>query len=138
MKRSRKALARAKLIAEADALVRQLVFARDKHTCVADGAAGVYCSLQQYRVIQAAHIFPKGKHPRLRWHEPNILTMCFYHHMIWQHRNPLEFAAWFHQAYPNRMNELKLADAVATKVDLKELLIGLRLEVEALCPSGNK
>src|SRR5512146_2030381 len=69
---------------EADRLVREFIFARDAYRCVAYGAAGVSCNGNNR--LQAAHILPKGKYPRMRHVPENLLTLCFWHHMNWAHK----------------------------------------------------
>jgi len=54
--------------------------------------------------------------------------------MFFAHRDPIGFAEWFTGKYPGRIEQLRLMAATAAKVDLKELVIGLRLEVANLDP----
>lgn len=42
---------------------------------------------------QAAHIFSRS-HFATRWLLSNGLGLCYYCHIIWAHRNPIEFTLW--------------------------------------------
>jgi 5-methylcytosine-specific restriction endonuclease McrA len=114
---------RAKLISEADQLVRQLVMARDGYKCVRCG---------KDEGLQAAHILPKGHYPRMRFDLLNVLSLCLADHLHFAHKNPVEFAWWLEGKYPGRADQLRVCAAVARKVDLKELIIGLQIEVDKL------
>ena len=58
--------------------------------------------------LQAAHIIPE-EDSWLCCHPLNIMTMCASDHK-WgirsMHKNPLDFAKWFHQKYPVRYAQL--------------------------------
>jgi hypothetical protein len=116
-----------KLKQEIDLLIKAVVLKRDNYRCVASGEAGVKCN-EAERGLQAAHILPKGKYPRLRFNTDNVLSMCFYHHLIWAHKDPLDFARFIREAYPGREEKLRILAQTAAKVDLKELLGWLRAE----------
>src|SRR5437868_924338 len=78
---------------QADLLVREKVFQRDERRCVRCGNSAVIC---------ASHVYPKGKYPRLRWLEINLLTMCLHCHLFWWHKAPVEAGEWFLKTYPER------------------------------------
>lgn len=105
----------------ADALVRQLVFARDGHKCVK-------CGKTEY--LAPSHILSRGKYKRMRWVPDNILTLCNGCHIFWWHKEPIAAARWLEEKYPGLADRLYLADSVATKIDLKNLIAGLRLIVK--------
>ncbi len=42
---------------------------------------------------QAAHIFSRSNHAT-RWEIKNGIGMCYYCHLIWGHRAPIEFTEW--------------------------------------------
>ena len=42
---------------------------------------------------QAAHIFSRG-HLSTRWDTTNGIGLCFYCHLYWAHREPVEFTLW--------------------------------------------
>ena len=112
---------RRKLIEEADRLLKQLVLQRDLYRCVMCG--------RQDR-LQVSHLLPKGKYPRLRFELLNTVLMCVGCHLYWWHRNPLEAHEWLDQRFPGRREQLRIMAATAPKLDLKELIAGLRLEVK--------
>lgn len=118
-----------KLKQQIDLIIKQKAHERDGG-CVARGQAGVDCHRNGFPILQAAHILPKGKHQRLRFELDNVVSMCFFHHLIWAHRDPLAFAAFIHESYPGREERLRELDRTATKVDLKALLAELRLASE--------
>lgn len=124
MKRSRKAIAKGKIVHELDGLVRQFVFARDGNMCVV-------CK-KPSPTLQAAHILPKGRVPLLRFEPYNIMTMCLYHHLHWWHKDVLEAYNWFDATYPGKMENLQIMARTAPRLDMKLLRIVLQKEVEAL------
>jgi hypothetical protein len=124
MKRSRKAIAKAKEYAELDGYVRKIVFARDGNVCVVCGKPSP--------TLQAAHILPKGRYPRLRFDPFNVLAMCFHDHMARWHKDPMWAAAWMEGRYPGRYDLLLFMARSAAKIDVKLLRIVLQAEVAAL------
>lgn len=102
-----------------DLHVKAIALERDGHQCVVD-VEGARCKRGP---LSACHVLPKGRYPRLRFEVENIFSACYYHHIIWQHRHPLEFAAWFHSKYPGRYERLQVMAATSRKVDLKELAL---------------
>ena len=120
---SKKSSDRKRMISELDQLVRKLVMERDNNECVRCG---------KKILLAAAHIFPKGKYPRLRFELLNVLSLCYYDHMEFGHKDPVGFTQWLEGKYPGRIETLREMSSTAAKLDLKELLIALRLEVKAL------
>lgn len=114
--RSKATKARRSLMLECDRLVREQVFARDGFKCVRCGGD---------KHLHAAHVLPKGSHPRMRFMPINVLTMCLHDHIFWCHKDPLAFTEWFKQKYPERYIELLIWDRQAPKIDLKQLKIEL-------------
>lgn len=108
---------------ECDALVRQLVYARDGLQCVKCGGT---------KALTPSHILAKGHCKRLRWDPHNILTMCWPCHCYWWHDNPAGAMLWMEEHYPGRLQTLREIAATAGRIDLKELAIALRLEVQNL------
>ena len=41
----------------------------------------------------AAHIFSRNNFST-RWNLKNLITLCYYCHIYWAHRNPAEFVSW--------------------------------------------
>ncbi len=48
---------------------------------------------KKVRSSQAAHIFTRNN-LSTRWEKRNGLGLCFYCHIFWGHRNPIEFTEW--------------------------------------------
>lgn len=109
-----------KLKQQCDMIVRTKVFERDGDAC---------CRCGTDDNLQAAHVYPKGSYPRLRFLEVNILCLCLRDHLYWAHKSPIEFSEWFLKAYPERAAQLRLLKDTAPKVNLKELLAELRSEI---------
>lgn len=98
---------------QADLVVKDLVLIRDNGRCVRCGAI---------TNLHAAHVYPKGRYPRLRFLEINLLTLCMADHLFWAHKCPIEFAEWFLKTYPERAEQLRMLKDTAPKVNIKELL----------------
>jgi ribosomal protein L37AE/L43A len=103
---------------ELDLFVREKVFERDGWKCVKCGKSKV----SGISVLQVAHVYPKGKYQRLRFEIDNLLSLCYACHMIWLHRNPMEFSSWFRANYPERARKLEFLKDAAAKVNVKEAL----------------
>jgi 5-methylcytosine-specific restriction endonuclease McrA len=101
----------------ADALITALVFDRDENKCVRCGGTNA---------LAPSHILSRGKYKRMRWVPENILTLCSGCHIFWWHKEPIAAARWLEQKFPGLADKLYLADAVAVKVDVKNLVAGLR------------
>ena len=118
---------RYKLILRCEKLLKQIILKER-------GAKCEWC--KKNKVMQMAHILPKGLHPRLRFHRRNILLLCFYCHLIKWHRHPLN-AAKFLIKYKgqNYESELLVAEIAAPKITifrLKTLEVVLKHELEEL------
>lgn len=112
-----------RLVSECDQLVRKLVMARDGNRCVK-------CSKSSG--LQAAHILSKGHYDRIRFELLNVIALCVGCHIFGAHKDPTDFTAWLEEKYPCRIQTLREMAATAGKVDLKELVIALRLETRDL------
>lgn len=111
-----------KMKQEIDKLVKAYVHARDGYKCLMCG---------NEKNLQAAHIFSKGKHQRLRFDPLNILSLCVGCHIYGPaHKDPVAFVDWINEKWPMRIEQLKVCAAVAKKVDLQELLIYWREQAE--------
>jgi hypothetical protein len=84
---------RQRLINKIDKLVRERLLNERGEFCE-------YCGSQKR--IQAAHIFPKGKYPHLRFDLDNILLLCYHHHFFWAHSSPVDFTNWVIKRLGNR------------------------------------
>lgn len=113
-----------KMKQQLDLLVKAYVHVRDGHKCLRCGKT---------KPLQAAHIFSKGKHQRLRFDPLNLLTLCVGCHIFWAHKDPVAFVDWINEKYPMRIEQLKVCAAVATKLDLYELLIYWQEQADKEC-----
>lgn len=123
--RSDKAKERAALVKECDALVKKLLIADRGEACER-------CNTFGSVVIHAAHIKSKGPYARLRFEKLNLLLLCYHDHIEFAHKEPDDFIQWVEQRWPGRLQRLREMAATAGRIDLKELVIALRLEVNAL------
>ena len=53
------------------------------------------------------HIYNEGTYRSMSADVDNILTMCYYDHINWWHKNPIEASAWFKEKYPELAKTLK-------------------------------
>jgi len=52
--------------------------------------------------LQLSHVLPKGTYRHLQFDIINVQSLCYVHHMLWWHRNPMEAYEWFSKTYPER------------------------------------
>ena len=73
----------------------------------------------------AAHVFSRGN-MSTRWDLENGITLCYYHHIHWCHRQPLEFARWCKQRFGEKkykeLEEKSLGVYQFTKNDYEKVL----------------
>lgn len=74
-----------KLKKELDRLASQQARQRDSYICKRCGVV--------HKAVHAAHIFSRSN-LATRWDLENIITLCYFCHIMWSHRQPLEFAEW--------------------------------------------
>ena len=86
----------AKLKKECDKLCKEIVSIRDNDICQKCGER-VYGS-NRHR----SHVIPVSAGNKLAFDPMNIKILCFYHHMQWWHKNPLEAWGWFKEKFPER------------------------------------
>lgn len=115
-KAPRKKTSARKLKQQADLLVKAQVLERDGNQCVRCGGTYALC---------AAHVYPKGKYPRMRFLVINLLSMDYACHIEWWHKNPIEATEWFLKTYPDRAAQLRQLRDTAPPVNLKEMLAEL-------------
>lgn len=89
-----------KLKKECDALVKEIVSIRDKDICQKCGKK-VYGSNRQ-----RSHVIPVSAGNKLAFDPMNIKVLCYYCHIQWWHKNPLEAQAWFKRKFPERFEYL--------------------------------
>lgn len=94
---------------------------------------GEFCErCQGNKVLQGAHIFPKGTYKRMRWMFLNLLILCEACHIFWWHKNPLDAKRWFDEKFPGRYEQLLLWTRQMPAIDLKEIRISLEIELKQL------
>jgi len=98
MKKRRKKSEQQKKVEELDRLWSLVVRTRDNFQCQGKG-----CPANGNR-MHGAHIWSRGNRST-RWDEDNGITFCFYHHITWAHRQPLEFAEWIKELIGDKMYE---------------------------------
>jgi len=90
---------------------------------------------------QAAHIFGRGN-LSTRWDEENGLGMCYYCHIIWAHREPVEFTLWVKTEIGEdnfeslRRRAREIYDPSNLQKDCERLEKSLKVELKELNPSG--
>ena len=118
---------RGKRIIECDKLFRQVILLKRKNVCE-------WCSKRKN--LQVAHILPKGRYPRIRYHEWNVLLLCFYCHIIKWHRSPLEAVEFMKKLrggkYENDLKILNQTAARMTTFQLELVIVALRQELKKL------
>ena len=116
-----KKLTRKKWTKKLDDLARAVCYARDKNRSVKSGTT---------QNLNMAHVYPKGRYPRLRWELDNLLTLAWNEHLLWAHRSPIEFTHWFEEKYPERAKRLKKMSQYIDRSPIDYEAIKLYLENE--------
>lgn len=88
---SRRSRARQLTTKDLDTLLRQVVLIRDGNRC---RWCGISKRVGRGRGLEAAHIWPKGQFPWLRYDLGNVITLCHRCHFFRWHRSPLEAQDW--------------------------------------------
>jgi len=70
---------------ELDKLFSEVVRMRDNYTCQKCGTRNKH--------VQCAHIFSRSN-LSVRYEPLNALTLCYYCHLNWCHRQPVEWTEW--------------------------------------------
>lgn len=55
-----------------------------------------------------SHIYNEGTYRSMSADVDNILCMCYFCHINWWHKNPLEASEWFKEKFPELYKELRL------------------------------
>lgn len=113
----RKKSERTKLIEKADKLWSLCVRTRDDFTCQKCG--------KKEKHTQGAHIFSRN-HFQTRWDPANGITMCYYCHIMWSHREPIEFTQWIMEKL-GRSKFRSLEEKSKPKEQITELFIQSRI-----------
>lgn len=81
--------------------------------------------------LQAAHIFPKGTYPKMRYNLNNVLTLCYRCHFHKWHKNPIEAGEWIRQELGlDSYNQLRLRANYVDKTPFDYRLTKVFLENE--------
>lgn len=82
-----------------------------------------------------SHIIPVSHGNALRFDPMNILCLCYFHHLSWWHKNPVEAGEWFNAKFPDRKKyiderkntivKFKYEDYVVMKAQLLERINAL-------------
>jgi predicted restriction endonuclease len=78
-------LSQAKLIKKLDKLFSKIVRERAGYRCLKCGTISKY--------TQTAHVFSRNNRS-VRWDLDNGICLCYYCHIMWAHREPVEFTEW--------------------------------------------
>lgn len=85
-----------------------------------------------------SHIIPVSHGNSLRFDPFNILCFCYFHHLRWWHKSPVEAGEWFNTNFPNRKRytderknlsvKYKYDDYIRMKEDLLQIIEELKLQ----------
>lgn len=75
---------------------------RDKHICQRCGKK------VEGMNAHGSHIYNEGTYHSMSADTDNILTMCYYCHINWWHKSPLDASRWFKGKYPELYKKLRL------------------------------
>ena len=85
--------------------------------------------------FQASHIYPKGSYRKMEFDSKNIIPLCFFCHLYWWHKHPIEAHEWIKTALkPGQLRYLKLRSYATGKGSRDYIVLRLFLlkELEEL------
>ena len=100
-----------KLKKEADRLFSIFIRNRDK----------ICRKCKKAKASQCAHIFSRSN-LSVRYDEMNALGFCFYCHLIWSHREPVEFTQWVESELGAEFKKLEKRARKLGKVDYNQII----------------
>jgi len=106
-------------------LVREFVLLRDK-CCLKCGKTSA---------LQASHIYPKGKFPKMQFNTDNVKILCLGCHLYWWHKHPVEAKDWAEKELGRaRLNKLKKQSNTINKTiwNFKEIQMELKKQIGEL------
>lgn len=111
-----------------DRLIDQIVYLRDNDTCQRCGRKVAGCDRH------GSHVIPVSLGNKLRWDENNMKVLCFYDHLRWWHKNPVEAGEWFMKKFPERWQYLQANRGIVQlrMVDLLEIEEKLKARLKEL------
>ena len=101
MKKRRKKTKRQKLKDELEKLVKEYIKKRDNNICQ---KCGKKVELQN---CHASHVIPASRDWRLAFNDINLKVLCYYDHINWWHKHPIEAWKWFVDKFPDRRKYLQ-------------------------------
>lgn len=121
MKKRRNKSEKTKIKERIDKLFSLVIRTRDRFHCQKEGCPG------HGKYMQAAHCWSR-RHLWIRWDIRNSFTFCYYHHQLWSHREPVEFAEWCKERLSEKLF-YELRD-IANNSDNASMTIEEMLEIE--------
>lgn len=108
-------------------LSKRIVYLRDDYTCQK-------CGKRDGRDYQASHVIPVSAGNKLAWEPLNMKVLCHHCHLNWWHKNPMEAAAWFSEAFPDRWEYLQRNRGIKkfTLTELEELEESLKGQLDGM------
>ena len=104
-----------------DTLLREACFARDGYKCIRCGKT---------ERLAPSHIYPKGSYRKMKYILDNVKTLCYYCHMEFWHKNPIEAYEWLQTAISKeRLDHLRLCALVVDKTPFDFNAIKIILEM---------
>jgi len=82
-------------------LTKELVRERDGYTCQKCNKFLVG------RNCHVSHVKSVGAYPDMEFDLLNMKVLCFRHHILWWHKEPLEAGEWFKNKFPKRYKYLE-------------------------------
>jgi 5-methylcytosine-specific restriction endonuclease McrA len=106
-------------------LLREYLILRDGERCLRCGKT---------ETLAISHIFPRGSHRAMELEPDNLKFLCYYCHICWWHKNPIEAHEWLATAIPKpRLDKLKLMANTSHKVpEYKLLKLWLEAEIKKM------
>jgi hypothetical protein len=81
-----------------------------------------YCGKGEPKTLQCAHIISRAN-LHLRYDPKNALALCYFHHLQFFHRSPLEAMSWFIAVYPKEYAYLmKEKDIIEPNIDYEKII----------------
>lgn len=113
---------------ELDRLLRAIVMERDGWACRRCGKAS---GRGRGGACETAHIYPKGRHPSMRYRLDNVLALCHACHHHFAHKDPVNFVLWLRQELgPQAMDRLTLVAMTPGKVNRSGDLLYLKAQAK--------
>lgn len=97
--------------------LKKYIVKRDDSTCQRCGKT------VEKQNCHLSHVLSRRGNPHLKYDENNVKILCYYCHINWWHKEPLEARDWFSEKFPKRYKYLmEEKNKVKKNIDLNELL----------------